>query len=156
VSRLDWKKLSLVDRVVVVAGALALVSMFMPWYGASSGGAGVSVSGFGAGYGWIGAALVVAAGAYLALLRSGERVARASVGPGVLVLGLSALGTALIVIRWLALPSGSVALGGATVFSYGPRAGIFLALVASVSQAVCAFRLFRRSGERLPWEKGSD
>ncbi|HEY5121504.1 MAG TPA: hypothetical protein VII84_07995, partial [Acidimicrobiales bacterium] len=59
---IDMKKLTTIDRVIAVAAAIALISMFLPWYGASSGVFSESVSGFGSGYGWLGALLIVAAG----------------------------------------------------------------------------------------------
>ncbi len=149
---IDMKKLSSIDRVVVLAALVALIAMFLPWYGASSTYGGASVSGFGSGYGWVGALLLVAAGVYLALLRSGSNVPKTSVGPGVIVLGLSLIGTLLIAIRWLSLPSGSGGIGGYS-YSYGPRIGIIIALIAALVQVVCSFRLFKSSGEALPWAK---
>ncbi len=150
--RIDWKKLDQLDRVVAVTSAVALVSMFLPWYGVSVLGFSSSVSGFGSGYGWIGALLIIAGGLYLVMLRSGTSMPQTNMGPGVIVLGLSGIGALLVVIRWLALPSGS---GGVTgdAYSYGPRIGMYLTLIAGVIQAVISFRLFKRSGEALPWAK---
>jgi hypothetical protein len=150
---IEVKKLSTIDRTVAGAGALALISMFLPWYGATSGVFNASVSGFGSGYGWIGVLLVTAAGVYLAMLRSGSQVPKTSMGPGVLVLGASAIGTLLIAVRWISLPRGNVSASGVALYSYGPRFGIILALLASVVQVACALTLFRRSGEALPWAK---
>jgi len=42
----DWKKLSTADRVIAVAALIALISLFLPWYGYSSSFGGASVSGF--------------------------------------------------------------------------------------------------------------
>lgn len=150
---IDIKKLSTIDRVVVGAGVVALIALFLPWYGYSVAGFSSSVSGFSSGYGWIGALLVVAAGAYLALQRSGSNIPKTSYGPGVIVLGASAIGTLLIVIRWISLPSGSGGVGSVYNYSYGPSVGIFIALIAAVVQVVCSFRLFKSSGESLPWAK---
>jgi hypothetical protein len=150
---IDMKKLTTIDRVIVGASLVALISMFLPWYGASSSAFSTSVSGFGSGYGWIGSLLVVAAGTYLALLRSGNNVPRTSMGPGVIVLGLSLIGTLLVAFRWLALPSGSAGIAGVTYFNYGPRMGIIITLIAAIVQVICSFTLFRRSGESLPWAK---
>ncbi len=151
--RVDWTKLSTLDRVVAVAAGVTLVSLFLPWYGISEFGASVSTSGFSTGYGWLGAILVIAAGVYLVLLRSGQTVPRLPVGPAFAVLGASILGTALIVIRWAALPRGSVGMGGTTILSYGPRIGMMLALLAGVVQVIGALQLFRGSGEKVPWQK---
>ena len=56
---------------------------------------------------------------------------RTSYGPGVIVLGLSMIGALLVVIRWVTLPrvSGAAYAG----FSYGPRIGMILALIAVVA-----------------------
>jgi hypothetical protein len=111
------------------------------------------VSGFSSGYGWFGALLIVAAGVYLTLLRSGSSMPTVSVGPGVIVLGASLIGTVLVGIRWITLPRGSFGVGSVSYFSYGPRMGIIIALLAGIVQAICALTLFRRSGEALPWAK---
>jgi hypothetical protein len=72
------------------------------------------------------------------------------VGPGVAVLGLSAIGLLIVIIRWLTLPRGHYGAGN-TVFSYGPEAGLYLALISGIVQVVCAVLLFRASGESMPW-----
>ena len=128
---------------------MSLIALFLPWYGVSSGPFSASVSGFSTGYGWIGALLIIAAGVYLWMLRSGSKVPTMPVGPGVGVLGASLIGTLLVALRWLMLPSGSA--GG--LYSYGPRLGIYLVLIAGIVQVVFASRLFRSSGEKVPWKK---
>jgi apolipoprotein N-acyltransferase len=146
----DWKKLSSTDRVIAITSLVALIALFLPWEGASGPGYSYSVSGFSTSYGWLGALLVIAAGVYLVMLRSGSTMPRTPYGPGVIVLGLSVIGAVLVIIRWISLPRGSYAAG---FFNYGPRIGIFLALIAAVVQAVFALRLFRSTGEALPWAK---
>ncbi len=147
---LDWKKLSTADRVVAITAAIALIALFLPWYGWSGFGYSYSVSGFSSGYGWLGALLILAVGVYLVLLRSGSNMPKTSYGPGVIVLGGSVIGAVIVLLRWVTLPRGSYgnAVGS---FSYGARIGIYLALVAGIVQAIFALRLFRSSGERLPW-----
>jgi hypothetical protein len=150
--RIDWKKLDPLDRVVAITSAVTVVSMFLPWYGVSILGFNSSVSGFGSGYGWIGALLIIAAGLYLVMLRSGATMPQTSAGPGVVVLGLSAIGALFVAIRWLSLPSGGGGISG-EAYNYGPRIGIYLTLLAGIIQAFISFRLFKRSGESLPWSK---
>jgi hypothetical protein len=146
---MDISKLDSLDRVVAGASLVALIALFLPWYGGSSGGFSASVSGFGAGFtGWFGAILIIAAGVYLVMLRSGSNMPKTSFGPGVLVLGLSAIGTLLVIIRWASLPS-----GGGNGYTYGPRIGLYLTLIAGIVQVVISFRLFKRSGESAPWAK---
>jgi hypothetical protein len=145
------QKLSRLEWGVVGAGAIALISLFLPWYGASVLGYSSSVSGFGTSYGWLGGLLIVAAGVVL-FLRRGSQVdmSKLPAGPAVIVLAASALGTLIVVIRWATLPSGSGGFGGVT-YSYGPRVGLIITLVMGIVQVVCGFMLFRASGEPLPW-----
>lgn len=84
---IDVNKLSTIDKVVVGSGAVGLIALFLPWYGFSSPYASASVSGFSAGYGFLGALLIVATGLYLGMLRSGASMPKTSVGPAVLTLG---------------------------------------------------------------------
>ena len=147
----DAKHLSRLDWVVVGASALALIALFLPWYGASTLYFSASVSGWSTGYGWLGDLLIVASGVYLFLQRSQADLSRVKVGPATVVLGAAVVGTVLVIIRWISLPRGHGGIGGVTVYSYGPRVGIWLTLVVGVVQTVCALRLFRASGEKLPW-----
>jgi len=98
---------------------------------------------FSTSYGWIGAILIIAAAVYLVMLRSGSNMPKNSYGPGVTVLGLSAIGTLIVLLRWLTIPKG---------FGYGPQYGMYLTIIAGVVQAVLSYRLFKASGEKVPWE----
>jgi hypothetical protein len=71
----------------------------------------------------------------------------------VLVLATSALGTLLVLIRWLTLPSGHYGIAGVSVASYGPSIGIILTIIAGLIETVIAVMMFRSSGEELPWTK---
>jgi hypothetical protein len=144
----DAKKLSPLDWAVGGAGLLALISLFLPWWGASFGPFSSSVSGWSTSYGWLGAILIIAAGAYLVAQRSGVNLGKLPVGPAVIVLGAATLGALIVILRWITIPSGSNGIAG---FSYGPRIGLYFTLLAGIVQAVCAFLLFRASGEPLPW-----
>jgi hypothetical protein len=146
-AQFDIKKLDTSDRIVVGMGVLTLICLFLPWYGVSSGPFSASVSGFSTGYGWIGAILIIVAAGYLAALRMGSNVPKISYGPGVTVLGLSALGTIIVILRWITIPK-----GGFAGYSYGPEFGMYLTILAGVVQVVLAFRLFKASGEKVPWE----
>jgi len=85
------------------------------------------------------------------MVRSEVNLSSIPVTPAVVVLGASALGTLIVVIRWITLPSGHVGVLGVTAFSYGPRIGIYLTIVAGLVQVGGALALFRASGEKLPW-----
>ncbi|MGH3733943.1 MAG: hypothetical protein ACRDVC_11345 [Acidimicrobiales bacterium] len=149
-AQFDWKKYSTTDKVIAITGLVSLISLFLPWWGYSSGPFGASVSGFSTSYGWLGALLIVAAGAYIAMARAGSNMPKFFYGPGVIVLGLSVIGAVIVIIRWISLPRGSYS---GAAFSYGPRIGIFLSLIAGIVQAIFALRLFRASGEALPWAR---
>jgi len=69
-AQFDMKKLDTSDRIVAGAGALTLICLFLPWWGAGP----FSVSGFSTSYGWIGAILIIAAAVYLVMLRSGSNM----------------------------------------------------------------------------------
>lgn len=75
---------------------------------------------------------------------------RTSMGPGVITLGGSLVGTVLVILHWLSAPRASVAGG---LVTYGPRYGMIIELLAGVVQALCALTLFRRSGEAVPWSR---
>jgi len=152
-ARFDAKRLSRLDWVVVATAAVALVSVFLPWYGASVAGFSASVSGWSTGYGWVGALLVVAAGVYLLLQRSEVNLSSMPAGPAVIVLVAGAIGAFLVIVRWITLPRGHAGFGGTTVFSYGPRVGIWFTMIAGVVQVVAAVMIFRESGEKAPWSK---
>ncbi len=147
-AQFDMKKLDTSDRIVVGMGLLTLICLFLPWYGVSAGPYSASVSGFSTSYGWLGAILIIVAAGYLAALRSGSNVPKISYGPGVTVLGLSAIGTIIVILRWITIPK-----GGFAGYSYGPEFGMDLTILAGVVQVVLAFRLFKASGESVPWEE---
>jgi len=91
-AKFDAKRLSRGDWAVVGAAAVSFISLFLPWYGASYGFFSASVSGWSTSYGWLGGLLIIAAGVYLALLRSEVNLAKMPLTPAVVVLGAAALG----------------------------------------------------------------
>lgn len=145
----DWKKLSQTDKVISVTGLIALIGLFLPWFSISTPGFSASSDGFNSGwFGCLGALLIVAAAVYIVLLRSGSQMPRFSYGPGVIVLGLSALGALLVILRWVTIGHGGGLYSGV---SWGPSFGLYLVLIAGIVQAFFALRLFRASGEAVPW-----
>ena len=139
-AKFDSTSISKQDWGVIGAGGLVFISLFLPWYGVSLGIYSASVSGWGTSYGWLGGLLIIAAGVYLLALRSKVDLSKMPLGPGVVVLGASALGTLIVALRWLTLPGG-----------VGPRVGIILTLILGLVQVFFAMKLFRASGEKLPW-----
>ena len=154
-AKFDTKRLSRLDWAVIGAAGLSFISLFLPWYGFSAGAFSASVSGWSTSYGWLGGLLIIAAGVYLAMVRSEVNLSNMPVTPAVVVLGASALGTLIVIIRWISLPSGHAGVLGVTAYSYGPRIGIYLTIVAGLVQVGGALALFRASGEKLPWAGSS-
>ena len=146
----DWKKLSTTDKVIAVTAAVALIALFLPWEGYSGVFGSYTKSGLSSSWGLIGGLLIVLAGVYIVFLRAGSNMPKFSYGPGVIVLGLSVIGAVLVILRWATLPR--VSFQG-TSYSYGPQVGIYLTLIAGIVQAFFALRMFRASGEALPWSK---
>jgi hypothetical protein len=151
VAKFDTKRWSKLDWAVIGAAGLSFICLFLPWYGFSDAAYSASVSGWSTSYGWLGGLLIIAAGVYLALVRSEVNLSNVPVTPAVVVLGASALGTLIVILRWITLPSGHLGVLGVTAFSYGPRIGIYLTILAGIVQAGGALALFRASGEKLPW-----
>jgi hypothetical protein len=145
VAQFEMKKLSTADRVVAGLSAAALICLFLPWYGVSQPGVSVTTSGFSAGFGFYGGLCVVAAGVFLVMFRSGVDFHWGSMGPALFVFCLSLVGTLLVVAKWLSLPRVSYAGG---LISLGPRFGMFLMIILGVVQAIVAWRLYAKSGER--------
>jgi hypothetical protein len=142
----DAKQFSQKEWAILIAGGVAFISLFLPWYGASYGGViDTSVNGWSTGYGWIGAALLVAAAVYLVLtrLRGEDTVPKLSARPARIVLSLSAVGLVLVLIRLGSLPHGSGNLGGVVTYQYGARAGLVIALIAGIVQVLYAGLIFR-------------
>ena len=146
----DAKRLSRLDWGVLVAAAVAFVALFLPWYGVSVAGFNASVSGWSTGYGWLGAALMAAAGVWFLLWRTQASLPTAPFSPLFATTAASALGLLLVVVRWASLPRGGGGILGRS-FNYGPRAGIWIALIAGIVEVVCAGLLLSKSGETLPW-----
>lgn len=141
----DWKRLSTQDRVIVGGAAVAFIAAFLPWYGVSFAGLGVTVSGWSAGFSaWAGALLLTAAGVLLVLRRSGATFNLGNLGPSVLVAGVSAVGLLLVIIRWISFPR----YHGLDV---GARYGIYIALIAGLAEVAAAVTAMRASGEQIPW-----
>ena len=149
-AKFDTKQYSRRDWAVVGAAGVSFICLFLPWYGGSAGPYSFSVSGWSTSYGWLGGLLIIAAGVYLALQRSQVDLAKMPLTPAVVVLGAAALGTLIVVLRWITLPSGHYGLVG---YSYGPSVGIYLTIIAGVVQVVAGVALFRSSGEKLPWRE---
>lgn len=146
----DPKRFSTLDWVIVAGAVIAFIAAFLPWYGATVGPFDASVSGWSAGFSaWAGALLLTAAGALVALRRSGASMSSVGpVGPSAFVVLIAGLGLLLVIIRWLSFPTYHAANFSANV---GARYGIYLALIAGIAEVTAAVMSMRSSGEPVPW-----
>jgi LPXTG-motif cell wall-anchored protein len=130
---------------------VAFIVSFFPYYGASvhAGGFSQSVSV----NAWHGTALVgllfIFAATIVAAMQAFARESLPNTGMSwnFVVVGLSAIGTILVFLRSVTLPSGS----GAGV-DYGVRWGGILLIIVCVVHTAFAVLRFRDTGEALPWQ----
>jgi hypothetical protein len=149
--RSDW---------IVGGGAVALLvfMFFFSWYGGSykgsvslGGSFGASVSSTGwetftnSRWIWL-ITIIVALGAVV--LVAGERKLDLPVKPSVIVAGLGALSTLLILYRIIHHPSGGASFAGGS-FSYGIKIGIWLGLIAAVAIAYGGYVMMSDEGTSL-------
>ena len=150
----DLRQLPRNDLGVLAAGALALIVSFFPYYGASAKAGGFSYSAsVNAWHGTalLGMLLVVAAAIVAAIMAfSPDTLPKTALSWNVVVLGLSVLGTVLVIIRSFTLPSAS-----GPGIDYGLRWGGWLLIIVCIVQSVFAFMRFRDTGEGLPWQRTS-
>jgi hypothetical protein len=141
----DSKRLSYLDIAVVGGAAAAFVAGFMPWvsYQVDLLPGPVSVHGWSAGFtAWAGVLLLSVAGLLWVVLRVGSwssTTARAALP----VLGVSAVGLILVLIRWLSLPANNL------VVYHWARYGIAVAVVAGLVEVSAALMATGVSGEWL-------
>ena len=67
---MDFSKLSQNQKIALGGGALAIISLFLPWYGFSAFGVSANVSGFNAGFFAWGGLFLAIAGAVILLLKA--------------------------------------------------------------------------------------
>jgi hypothetical protein len=150
----DLKQINRNDQGILGAGILfLLLSFFVPFWSVSVKGLG----GLGGGsaswtawhsYGFLGVLLVlVAVGIVAARVLANASLPSLPIGPNLLVVALSTLGTLLLLLRGFTYKSGS-ALG----FSYGLDWGAYVIFVLGIAVAVFAFLNFKASGEKMAWD----
>jgi hypothetical protein len=137
-----------VDSAVIATGLVSFLALFLPWWGVSFGGFSATVSGWHTSYGWVGGVLVVLGALWYALAAAGVGIPRLAASAAMGAAGVTVVGLVIVLIRWLTLPRGGY-LG--RDFTYGGRAGIWIAVIAAVVQVLALLRVSRRSGETLPW-----
>jgi hypothetical protein len=152
----DLKQIKRNDQGILGAGILfLLLSLFIPFYGVSYSGRGglgafanYSVTAWHS-YGWLGVLLIVVAVGIVALRVFGNAsLPTLPVGPNLLVLGLSTLGTLLLLLRGFTYKTASA--GGISV---GLKWGAYVIFILAIAVVVFAFLNFKASGEKLAWDQ---
>ncbi len=156
----DISRLRRADQIVGVSAiAFFIFLFFFKWYGASASSSvgGISVGGSLNGWHsftnsrWIWLiTIIVALGAVA--LRAGQRELSLPVQPSVIIAGLAALSTLLILYRIVHHPSGGSS-GGAGLdhfsYSYGIKIGIWLGLIAAVAITYGGYLAMQDEGTSL-------
>jgi hypothetical protein len=147
-AQFDAKKFSPKDWILLGCAGVTVIALFLPWEAWSVGGFSGSQDGWATGFlGWFGALLIIAAGAYLILDRMGVDLTAIKFSPALVELVLAGVGSLLVLIKALTLPSATYAGFG---ISWGPSFGLFLALIAGVVEAALAFMAFRSAPAAAP------
>ena len=149
----DLREMPRNDLGVLATGVLAFIASFFPYYGAS-----VSAGGFhgsastSAWHSYATLALLlilVATAAAAAQVFAGQSLPELGVSWNLVVVGLSALGTVLLIIRSFTLDHGDI--GG---LSYGLRWGAYVLMILCVVQTAFASLRMRAAGDAMPWTQG--
>jgi hypothetical protein len=137
---MDTTRLTTGDIVAGVGGIVLLISLFLPWYGASAGGVSVTGSGWEV-LGFIDILLFLIALVAIAVVaaRATDRLP-AEVPASVVLLGLGALAVLLVLFRIVDIPGGDVP----DSVDLSRKIGIFIALIAA---AAVAYGGWRRNAE---------
>jgi hypothetical protein len=133
---MDTTKLTTGDIVAGVGGIVLLISLFLPWYGASAGGVSVTGSGWEV-LGFIDILLFLIAVVAIAVVaaRAAGRLP-ADVPASVVLLGLGALAVLLVLFRLVDIPGGDVPDG----VDLSRKLGIFIALIGAAAVAYGGWR----------------
>jgi len=142
------------DQAVLGLGVLVFIASFFPYYGASGSFLGQHASSSTTAwhsYATLALLLLIASTAVAAVkVFGGANLPDLPVGWNMIVLGLSALGTVLLIIRSFTLDSGHIA-----GFEYGLRWGAYVLMVLAVLHTFVAYMSTRASGEAMPWASSS-
>ena len=136
---MDLSKLSQNQKIALGGGVLAIISLFLPWYGFSFAGVGANIGAFDSGFfAWAGLVLAIA-GAVILTLKALD-VSDVKVGnleAEQLALILAAVGVVFIILRWLTETS---------LVKYG----LFAGLIAAAAVAYGAFGAMKDEGLEMP------
>lgn len=147
-SGIDLTKVSRNDKGLIGAGIVVFIASFLPYWGWSAHGFGGYSTSAWTGYATFGLLLLfVAAGIAAARVFGGANLPKLPVGANLLVAGLSAIGTLLVILRGFTYPHANVA-----GISVGVKWGGYLLMIAAIVETAFAVMNFRSSGEKLAWD----
>ena len=138
-SPMDFSKLSRNQQIALGGGVLAIISLFVPWYGVSGLGISINATAFESGlFAW-GGLLLTIAGAAILLLKALEisDVKVANLAAEQLALVLAGVGLVFIVLRWL-------------TDNDFTKFGLFLGLVAAAVVTYGAYGAMQDEGLEMP------
>jgi len=137
---MDFSKLSQNQKIVAGGGVLAIISLFLPWYGISIAGiASVTANAFDAGFlAWFGLILAVAA-AVIVLLKALEvtDLKAGNLAAEQLALILAAVGFIFTVLKWL-------------VDNDFVKWGLFIGIISTAIVAYGSYAAMKDAGLEMP------
>ncbi|WKZ83503.1 MAG: hypothetical protein QY307_04475 [Acidimicrobiia bacterium] len=135
---MDFSKLSNTAKMALIAGAVLIVNLFLPWYGVFS----FNANAFDAGFLAFGGSLIAAAGAAVIVLKAmgKQDVTAGQFKAEQLAFLLAAGGLVLIVLRWLTESS-------------AVKFGLFIGVAAAAVATYAAFTAIKEAGLKLPGQK---
>jgi hypothetical protein len=148
----DLKQINRNDQGILGAGILfLLLSFFAPFYGvtvhAGAVGGSATVTAWHS-YGFLAVLLIiVAVGIVAARVLGNASLPTLPVGPNVLVAGLAALGTLLLLLRGFTYSTAS-----GPGYSVGQKWGAWVLYVLAIAIVVFAVMNLRASGEKIAWD----
>ena len=153
----DLRQMPRNDLGVLVAGVLAFIASFFPYYGYDvKGAAGAFTGGSASTSAWHSyatlALLLILAATIVAAVQvfAGDTLPSTPVSWNFVVVALSGLGTLLLIIRSFTLDSGDIG-----PLSYGLRWGAYVLMIVCIVQTVFAVMRLRESGEAMPWHQSA-
>jgi len=136
---MDFKKLTRNQQIALGGGVLAIISLFVPWYGVSGFGISVNASAFDAGFfAWGGLLLTIAAAVVLVL--KGLEVSDVKVGnlaAEQFALILAAFGLVAMLLRWL-------------TDNDFTKFGLYLGIIAGALVTYASFGSMQDAGLEMP------
>jgi hypothetical protein len=125
------------DRIILVAGLLFFVAMFLPWFGVSLGPIGATTNGWHGFTGYVAGLCGLAIAAFASVRLIGVKVDLGTIQDGIVYLGLGAGTLVFAVLRFVLKP------GGYGIVKVGWRWGAFVGLALAVATFYGAWQKYQ-------------